>query len=562
MKNNKKFTQLTPNRQWLLMDTMNKLDQQFDYEAGLIGNRENGYGVRTNAHYALGLLARAGIEDIERASKLIEKILSLEFEAKEKDIYYGVFKRSNKEKQPAIENYPGMYMNANTRYYLDKWQELILEKFKIQLKTNNYSMEEIKEINNLLNQSVVDTIPVVWKSYDPNWREFIGTIFALILSVYEELLDANLVKSIEESMKRSVIGSISRYESNFYPMNTNVELMHIFISIYYGERLDCQEFIEHGIHGARTFIKNYKEYHGVAEYNSPTYYSVDFMILSAWRQFTSSRELNELGTYLEAELWKDMAKFYNPELKNLCGPFSRGYEMDMKIHTMIPSLLYIGLDTMGQEKPEANCEQAGNIDIALLGTKIPDEVKEELLEHKADRQINVSFRELIERGAPDDNTSICTATAWISRNYMLGALKGSRNTSGQLRSAVAYWKAPSGTISYLSLFRREPLEECEHMRTILFHNQVEKNRMEIEVEFQVDRDVELYFEVVGEGIGDAKIHNNNWIFPGMEITLAAKAPKPDIRQIENGLEIIYLYKKKSWQNKKMYFQLQFAYGID
>lgn len=559
MNSKKSFLPLTTERQWLFYTTMEKLDPQFCAKTGLIGNEQNGYGVRTSAHYALGLLARGQKEDISRAKQVIKALLNLQFEAKKEDVYYGVFKRNDREKEPAKENFPGKYFDADARYYLDKWQELIIEKFKKHLDKEEFSREKIKLICKKLNQSVVETIPVVWQSYDPNWREFIGTIFALILSVYDELLEEDLVCEMEVAMERAVTGSIKRFCDNLHPMNTNVELMHIFICVYFGERLNRIDFLSHGINTANEFLRSYEEFHAVAEYNSPTYYSVDLMILSCWRQFTNSETLNSLGTYLEGEIWKDFAKFYNPELKNMSGPFSRGYEIDMKVHSSLPALLYLGLGGEVQEQPTSNCEDAGNIDLALLGTIIPEEIKPQLIHHQQDRQIQTKFRELIERGAPNDNTSICTATACITKNYMLGALEGSRNTSGQLRSAVAYWKAPDSTISYLSLFRREVSEMCEHMRTVLFHNSVLENNMQIEVEFELERNIELFFEVSGQDVNKAKFKKDLWELPGMKISVSSDAPEPEIRYTESGAEIVYLYDNEIEKYKKMRFQLKFEY---
>ena len=47
---------------------------------------------------------------------------------------------------------------------------------------------------------------VMWKDYDPNWRQFIGLGFATILEEYEHRLPQDLIARMDRSLKLAVEG--------------------------------------------------------------------------------------------------------------------------------------------------------------------------------------------------------------------------------------------------------------------------------------------------------------------------------------------------------------------
>ncbi len=548
---------LNREQKWLFDETMARMDVQYDENRGLLGNEKEGHGVRVSAHYTVGLLARGEEGDRQRAEKVLRGLLSLQYDCGPQEAFYGVFRRNDREGQPPCEPFPGTHFDAHSRYYLDRWQERILELFARSLTEEGYTREVVRKIRGFYRSAVRETIPVVWEGYDPNWREFIGVDFALVLDFFSDGLDPELVRDIDAAMERAVEGSVTRYENHVCPMNTNIELMHILICAFFGKRWGRKDLVEHALRAGERFEREYNEFHSVGEYNSTTYYSVDLMALSAMRQLSIESGLVEMAKRLEAAVWEDISVMYHPGLKNLSGPFSRGYEMDMSIHSLIPALLYLGLGEETQEKPGFNCELAGNLNIALLGTRIPEALKESLTSFQGERQVETRFRELMERGCPGDDTSVCVSTAFFSENHMLGAMRGSRNTSGQLRSATAFWKAPDGSVSNLVLLRREPGEKCEHVRTVFFDNSVDKNHMDIHVTWELERDMELFFAITGSGLSKDMIAEDCWRLPGMTVRVASRMGMPEVRTVEEGLEVIYPYRWKDPSARQMQLQLDF-----
>ena len=184
-------------------------------------------------------------------------------------------------------------------------------------------------------------------------------------------------------------------------------------------------------------------------------------------------------------------------------------------------------------------------------------MKDRLAAFSGERQVETRFRELMERGCPGDDSSVCVAEAFLAENYMLGALRGSRNTSGQLRSAAAFWKAPDGSVSNFVLLRREPGEKCEHVRTVYFNNRVRKNHMEIQVTWELERDMELFFAIAGCGLSEDMIAADCWRLPGMTVHVNADGRTPEVRRSTDGLEVVYPYRWRDVSARSMRFQLDF-----
>jgi hypothetical protein len=56
------------------------------------------------------------------------------------------------------------------------------------------------------------------------------------------------------------------------------------------------------------------------EYNSPTYYGVDLYGLALWRDYGSTARMRQIGSEMEATLWRDIADFYQPTLSTSPAP--------------------------------------------------------------------------------------------------------------------------------------------------------------------------------------------------------------------------------------------------
>lgn len=288
-----------------------------------------------------------------------------------------------------------------------------------------------------------------WDDYDPNWRQFIGTTLALCLIHFEDRLPAGMPARIERALAAAIEGE--QTEHRLTPNYTNIALMHAFLWAYAGERLGRPEWVRQADAWAEEVHAGFVRYGAFEEYNSPTYYGVDLFGLALWRRHGPTARLRSLGAEMEAALWRDIAMFYHPGLRNLAGPYDRAYGMDL---TRYASLLgpWIGLavpaDRVPLPVPDSQMGQAhdylGIPLIVILGAEIPTDARARLLtfegEHQVTRQI----------------TSWRTATAWLGENVMLGGEQTSRQRAAgtphnQFHPATIHWQLPGGRVGWILL---------------------------------------------------------------------------------------------------------------
>ena len=127
------------------------------------------YMVRETSCYALGLLMRDGKGDRARAAEGLEAVLKEQFLDKDK-VWYGTFRRTPEEPDPSGEN------------------------------------------------------TVMWRNYDPNWREFIGTTFQMILIEYPDRISKDLASRMYGAIDRAIVGEMK--QGRLLPTYSNIALMY------------------------------------------------------------------------------------------------------------------------------------------------------------------------------------------------------------------------------------------------------------------------------------------------------------------------------------------------
>lgn len=166
------------------------------------------HSIRGSVWYAFGLLRNAA-GDVARAIRIIETVLQYQFDAPTR-VFHGTFFRAPEEPSPPDD-------------------------------------------------------AVIWRDYDPNWREFIVTVFALILLEYAERLPNALIEKIDGAIRRAVIGALARGLSAAY---TNIALMHAFMLCFAGKQFNEPTWFAAGERMARAVHRLFKQHDAFAEYNS------------------------------------------------------------------------------------------------------------------------------------------------------------------------------------------------------------------------------------------------------------------------------------------------------
>lgn len=496
------LSSLDPHMRELVLQSLARADQKWDERAGMLWSAEPetsgdtkkneltayqkaiksrlrtdlNHDVRKTSYYALGLLLRDRAGDIERACKALNAVLDQQIN-RPGQLCHGTFYRSPEESPPPTNP-----------------QDLL------------------------------------WTHYDPNWRQFIGTTLAIIFEEYEDRIPDLLVERMDKALEKAVEGETNEFRSQHRGRSgpkedkglenyTNIALMHAFLWTYSGKRLNRPDWIKAGEDFAAKIYKNFERYGTFEEYNSPTYYGVDLFALALWRSYGPTNLLREMGTELEAELWKDIALHYHAGLKNMAGPYSRAYGMDMNTYNQLTGLW---LRTVLEAK-DAPLPETGDFDyaphFAILGTVIPPEAMEHFERFVGER--------LVERRITPERE----ATSWLGEKYILGAegttltrMVASRGepASHQYYPVTVHWKTPAGELSWIKL--------------------IDSSRLDARAEegmLSINGIGDATFRIFCPGVTATSLRPDLWVLPGLTVNLDTDALDANIIQGDGYIDMQY-----------------------
>lgn len=555
------FEALSREGQTLVREAMDMLRPGYDARAHLMGRTVEGrpdYSARNTMYYALGLMLLEEPGCREEVEAIVRAVAATQYDTPG-EIFHGCFDRQSRPACPeGVLDYERLGLYG--RYYLDVFYERMVDAFRLRLQDDPALAEHAAAIEKHLNLSTVETQPVVWTNYEPNSREFVLMCYAMLLEHFADELSDECVRTIEYSSRLGMEGAILRSRTRFSPLNTNIQCMHVFLLDYFGVRFGEPVWCEYGLEYAEKMVEKYQQFHAAAEYNSPTYCGVDLATLGFWSRYGSNARLRELGKILESGIWQDMMTFYNPAMMNFCGPYSRAYELEMGVHTNFHAMFYWAL---GEEKFPLHpvTEETNSNPLMVFGAiNLPPEVERALHEPREDVVIRRQFRELSERADPEHNDALCTATAWISPDLMTGALSGSENPSHQLHPLVVFWRGEKG-LGTIKVLRSAPDGDMQHMHTVLFDGVCDREHLTLDVDFRVNRDVKLYFEIEYPGVCEsADIAADGWRLPGLSVALEAGAPDFFLEKSGCGniLKVCYMSRARVKETRQMHFDMRLS----
>ena len=504
-------------KQRLLAQSLADFDARWDEGTGLLISHEDGHkyhATRESVFYALALLIRQGAGDAARADRTLRAVMALQ-RLDEDEIWHGTFAYRVEQPMPPRAPFPVSSLTPEARWQADLMWERIGAAFRRRLEQDPALAAQADAIRQHLESALEESFPVVWRTYDPNWREFLLSSFALILEEFESLLPAETVKAMENAARAGLKGARARTEQGLTPLNTNVKVMHAFLFDAFARRFQDADLRRYADGFAETFRTDYGKHHAVAEFNSPTYNGVVLSYTSLLRERGGSPAVRRMGEELEAGLWQDLADFYHPGLGTLCGPFSRAYGMGIQ-GTALPLLMYLALEAWPEEETPAFGPETESACVLCCGNPlIPEEIRPRLLAFEGDRLVEKQFEELAERGKPGENHSLCTATAWMKEGIMLGALRGSTNTSHQLHALTAHWRNDRGSVSGLRLRRRTVDGRLVHLRTVLFDLTASAGEIRGTVRNACSEDITCDFEIESPGAHTGAYSDECWLVDGL-----------------------------------------------
>lgn len=449
-------------------------DRAWDESAGLLwstapGEEQRVHRVRESAWYACGLLLREGPGDAARAQRILDLVIGFQFDAPGRK-WDGTYRRTPEEPPPG----PGR----------DK----------------------------------------LWDNFDPNWRLFIGTTFALVLEQRADRLPADLQRRLLESIRRAVEGEIVHGREE--PYHTNVSLMHGFLLGWAGARLQRPEWIAMGERWIENARAAYAVHGSFEEYNSPTYYGVDLYGLALCRRYGATEKIRAAGAEMEAGLWRDIARFYHAGLRNLCGPYDRAYGIDMRRYVSLTGLwMALSLPEVAPPFPDLTAGKFGHAHDLMaaplyyaLGTEIPADTRGALSHFSGERTVTRPIDE--ER----------RATAWLSERVMLGAESTGRTRNAGpgtnhpiFIAASGHWRVGADDVGWFALTQAPRVDAV-----------ASPGRIAIATERG-----DLRFRVSAAGLDASQLTQDRWQLPGLVVQVETDAASVSVEPGDGWVEIVY-----------------------
>jgi len=291
-------------------------------------------------------------------------------------------------------------------------------------------------------------------TYDPNWREFIGTQLVQVVEEFEALLGPELVSDIEAAMAYDAVGAMRRNGTapdNLILAYSNPGYMRALNVGWIGARLKNQTFIDFGNTQGNElyelFTKNGANTLG--EYNAPNYYGMDMWALGSMAKYgPKNATFTKLSVEIMTKIWEDIADHYNPYLGNMVGPYDRAYTRDMTVHDAIISMFWWGI--FGYDKApippksdlDLNYDVSQGAALALIMKNVasvlsPEVTHKLLTPFTTERFLNKTIYYNLDT---DENRIV---TSWLSKPLMIGGQQLAETVARgkQFTPAIVHWAA-------------------------------------------------------------------------------------------------------------------------
>jgi hypothetical protein len=440
-------------------------DQWFDESTALLWNPPGSFAgviadrsvhlVPQSAWYAVALLHRDGSGDRDRAVRIIDALVSLQYD-RPGEVWHGTFSRFLEWPEPPVD-------------------------------------------------------AVQWDDYDPNWRQFLGTTWLVVLREFEAILPGATVDALERSLRLCVEGEPVDRVAVWY---TNIALMKAVLEVEVGHRLHESAWVDRGHELASAVFERRQRKGAFDEFNSPTYYGIDLLGLALWRTCRVSSRLNEWGSSMERALWAETALLYHAGLGNLCGPYTRSYGMDL--HRYVGAISLWLWPVLGRAATPMPVLDAPAIDhghdfclgamVALLGSDVPDDVQSWFERFPGESRVERAIGDRPRR----------TITAWLADRVMIGAEHTDEGWPAwhQYYPATIHWQA-QGDIGSIRLVHNGPVRARA-----------------AEAELVVDCDPaadgsQPTFVVEVDGFDATAVSSTHWSFPGLDVTVETELELTD-----------------------------------
>lgn len=403
----------------MVYDAMEWLDSFYDPSIGQLFDVESkaamNHETLPSVWYAVGLLARNGDGDAEKADKIIKYVIN------------------------------DQYDDPNQLWYGD------------------YTKEAEEP---LVGSGVYPASP--YGTWDPNWRGFVGLSFITMYEDYGDLLSDSTKDLILDSLYNCSVGDSYRgggvNGDNLWPSYSNPAIMRAIGTGWTGRKTDDQNMTDAGEEYAKEIIDLFDMYGTLSEFNSATYTGISLFGLTLWCKYAAKDSIMaERGPDLLRGVWNTTAQLWHADMRNIAGPWDRSYSFDMTISLGHLSLLLapiIGREESGLRAHPETMSHARDWSWApLIATHfefynelLSDDLKDSLKKFQGERTwTGKAF-------APPHDVEARNITTWLGKTLMIGgesyhtqSANGPSNNQKQFHPATAQWMYDDGRIGWLSV---------------------------------------------------------------------------------------------------------------
>jgi hypothetical protein len=310
-------------------------------------------------------------------------------------------------------------------------------------------------------------------------------------------------------------------EGRLVPSYSNIALMYGFLWDFAAVHDKNDDWQKQSAAWTESVYTLFKKYDAFFEYNSPTYYGVDLYGLALWRDYGSTKRIQTIGSEMESTLWKDIAAYYNPRLRNVSGPYDRSYGMDQESYVSIVGVwMRTVLDAKAAPLPPiaASTDHVADVwfapHLAILGTRIPPDALEKMKKFEGDHQLHKQITE--ER----------VATAWISRDVIFGGESTNKTkdvgTGSQFHAATVQWRTPSGEIGWVQLTQAPMIDATADEHGL-----------------KISATGTIRLRIHAKEILQTKVSEKEWELPGLRITVDSDARSFTTEKADDAIDVIY-----------------------
>ena len=343
--------------------------------------------------------------------------------------------------------------------------------------------------------------------------------FAMILIEFPERVSPELRDRMYKAIDLAIEGEMQ--EGRLVPSYTNIALMYGFLWDFAAVHDHNAAWLQQSAAWNEQVYKLYKQYNAFYEYNSPTYCGVDLYGLALFRDYGSSEHMRTIGSEMEAGLWRDLMKYYQPDLRNISGPYDRSYGMDMESYVSVVGLwMRTVLDAPHAPFPPLSATTDHLPDLwfaphfAILGTRFPADALAKMKKFEGEHLV----RQQIDAKR--------VATAWIGKKVIFGGEFTNKTkdagTTSQFHPATIQWRTPSGSIGWVQLLQCPPVDASadEHGLTI-------------------DTSGTVRFRIHAARLDQSKLTGTDWNLPGVHVTAQSDAKDSTVEAGKDYVDVVY-----------------------